>query len=78
MWRLFHLWLRFITFAGRLAHLAYRVHKSGRKISIVIILQKSAWAISHKSHTGMLYFDQYIIILETYYTLPIFTYEVKL
>jgi len=27
IWRVFHLWLRFITFGGRSAHLAYRVHK---------------------------------------------------
>ena len=30
--RVFHLWLRFITFGGRSAHLAYHMHKSGRKI----------------------------------------------
>ena len=36
MWRVFHLWLPFITFGGRLAHLAYPVHKSGRKTPIVI------------------------------------------
>ena len=34
IWRLFHLWLRFITFGGCSAHLAYHVHKSGRKTSI--------------------------------------------
>ena len=28
IWRLFHLWLGFITFAGHSAHLAYIVHKS--------------------------------------------------
>ena len=33
-WRVFHLWLRFITFGGRAAHLAYHVHKSGHKTSI--------------------------------------------
>ena len=37
IWRLFHLWLCFITFGGRLAHLAYHVHKSGRKTLIIII-----------------------------------------
>ena len=36
--RLFHLWLRFITFGGHSAHLAYRVHKRGRKTSIIIII----------------------------------------
>jgi len=30
------LWLIFITFGGRLAHLSYHVHKSGRKTSIII------------------------------------------
>jgi len=38
IWRVFHLWLRFITFGGRSAHLAYHVHKSSRKTSIIIIL----------------------------------------
>ena len=28
IWRLFHIWLHFITFGGRSAHLANRVHKS--------------------------------------------------
>ena len=35
---LFHLWFSFITFGGRSAHLAYLVHKSGRKTSIIIII----------------------------------------
>jgi len=34
----FHLGLHFITFGGRLAHLAYPVHKSGRKTSIITII----------------------------------------
>ena len=37
IWRLFHLWLRFVTFGGRLAHLVYHVHTSGRKTSITNI-----------------------------------------
>jgi len=37
IWRVFHLWLRFITFAGGSAHLAYCVHKSGCKTSMIII-----------------------------------------
>jgi len=37
IWRLFHLWLRLITFGGRSAHLAYCVHKSGCKTSIISI-----------------------------------------
>ena len=39
IWRVFHLWLRLITFGGRSAHLAYSVHKSGRKTSIIIIIK---------------------------------------
>jgi len=38
IWRLWHLWLGFITFGGCPAHLAYHVHKSGRKMSIIIII----------------------------------------
>ena len=38
IWRLFHLWLNFITCGGQLAHLAYHVHKSGSKTSIIIII----------------------------------------
>ena len=37
IWRLFRLLLRLTTFGGRSAHLAYFVHKSGRKTSIIII-----------------------------------------
>jgi len=33
--RLFHLWLRFITYEGRSAHLVYHVHKSGCKTPII-------------------------------------------
>jgi len=36
IWRVFHLWLHFITFGGCSAHLAYHVDKSGRKTSFVI------------------------------------------
>ena len=35
IWRLFRLSLRLITFGSRSAHLAYLVHKSGRKTSII-------------------------------------------
>jgi len=35
IWRVFHLWLRFITFGGRSAHLVYHVYKSGLKPSIM-------------------------------------------
>jgi len=38
IWRLFQFSLRFITFAGRSAHLAYQVHKSGRKTLVIIII----------------------------------------
>ena len=35
IWRLFQLWLRLINFGGRSAHLAYHVHKMGRKTQII-------------------------------------------
>ena len=38
LWRLFRPWHRLIIFGGRSAHLAYLVHKSGRKTSIIIII----------------------------------------
>ena len=38
IWRLFRLSLRLITFGCRSAHLAYHVHKSGRKTSIIILM----------------------------------------
>ena len=38
IWRLFHIWLRFITFGGRSAHLVYDIHKGRRKTSIIIII----------------------------------------
>ena len=38
IWGVFHLSLRFITFVARSAHLAYHVHKTGRKTSIIILL----------------------------------------
>ena len=37
VWRVFDLWLRFITFRCLSAHSAYQVLKSGRKTSIIII-----------------------------------------
>ena len=40
IWRVFHLWPRFITFGGHSAHRAYHVHKSGRKTSIVILFTR--------------------------------------
>ena len=54
IWRLLHLWLRFITFGGRSAHLAYHVRKSGRKKSIIIIII-----------TNVLYIFQ-VILLDLY------------
>ena len=50
IWRLFHLWLRFITFGGRSAHLAYHVHKSGRK------------KINHHHRTWDLSYNLYLCI----------------
>jgi len=34
IWKVFHLWLRFLTFGSHLDHLAYLVHKSDHKTSI--------------------------------------------
>ena len=36
IWRVFHIWLRFIAFGSSSAHLAYHVHTSGRKTTIII------------------------------------------
>jgi len=52
IWNLFHIWLRFITFWGRSAHLAYHMHKSGRKAPIIIhgwntIVMKGSCSVSH-------------------------------
>ena len=47
IWRMFHLWLRFITLGGRSAHLAYHVHKSGRKTSIIIIHSLTVAPVGH-------------------------------
>jgi len=38
IWKVVHLWLHFITFGGRSAHLAYYVQKRGRKTPIIIII----------------------------------------
>ena len=35
IWRVFHLWLCFITFGGRSAHIAHHVHKRAGKTSIL-------------------------------------------
>ena len=54
IWRLFHLRLRFISFGGRSVHLAYRVHKSGRKTSVIIIITKrlrDPEQLNHCQHT---------------------------
>ena len=50
IWRLFHLRLRFIIFGGRSAHLAHRVHKSGRKTSIIFTILASV----HKQNSSRL------------------------
>ena len=50
IWRLFRLSLRFITFRGRSAHLAYLVHKSGRKTSIIIIIIDHIFQVSSIDH----------------------------
>jgi len=51
IWRLFHLWLRFITFGGGSAHLAYHVHKSGRKTAIIILYPVPSCLSHTHTHT---------------------------
>ena len=55
IWRALHLWLRFITYGCRSAHLAYLVHKNGRKTSITIIV--SSITTSHHNTTSSNYLD---------------------
>ena len=58
IWWVFHLWLRFIIFGGRSAHLANHVHKSGRKTSIIIIINhRHPSTNSHPAVTGVSYFS---------------------
>ena len=45
IWRVFHLWLCFITFGAHSAHLAY--HKSGCKTWIIIIKYKKSCDMSY-------------------------------
>ena len=54
IWRLFRLSLRLITFGSRSAHLAYLVHKSGRKTSIIISIIIH-YDHGHVDHNGYLY-----------------------
>jgi len=63
IWRLFCLSLRLITFGSRSAHLAYLVHKSGRKTSIIIII-----IIKHNT-----LFKQSYIYISTLAELPTIT-----
>jgi len=46
IWRVFHLWLRFITFGGHSAHLTYHVDKGGRKTSIIIAYRTITWLVT--------------------------------
>ena len=47
IWRLFRLSLHLITFGSRSAHLAYLVHKSGHKTSIIIIIITKVMTTDH-------------------------------
>ena len=53
IWRLFRLSLRLITFGGRSAHLAYLVHKSGSKTSIIILYYDFAYFPSYHWQYGV-------------------------
>ena len=56
IWRVFYLWLRFITFGGHSAHLAYHVQKNGpktcqsstrskRKGLIILTINQECWRV---------------------------------
>jgi len=52
IWRVFHLWLRFITLGGRSARLAYHVQKSGHKTSIIIIIISwMSWSLFYNNRS---------------------------
>jgi len=53
IWRMFHIWLHFITFGGRSADLTYHVHKSGLKTLIIIMITKSYFHSCHKKNHSM-------------------------
>ena len=74
IWRLFHLWLRFITFGGRPAHLAYRVHKSGRKTSIITIIITIIIIIQIKK-TSMIELKQSLAV-KVYCTIVYLSYKI--
>jgi len=60
IWRLFRLSLRLIIFGSRSAHLAYLVHKSGRKTSIIIIIiwpQSDVYMFSHGNQLLSMHFN---------------------
>ena len=46
IWRVFHLWLRFITFGARSVYLACHMHKSGRKT----LINHQSSIIDHHHH----------------------------
>ena len=46
IWRVFHLWLRLITFGGRSAHLAYRVAVKHQSSSSSIITLRTVSAVT--------------------------------
>ena len=60
IWRAFHVWLHFITFGGRSAHLAYHVHKSGCKTSIIIINHSSVELIKSNKIGEKLCYEGYM------------------
>jgi len=54
IWKVFHLWLRFITFGGRSVHLAYDVHTSSHKTSINNISSSEHHFDGNKKHVSFL------------------------
>jgi len=74
IWRVFHLWLHFITFGGRLTHLTHHVHKSGCKTSIIIII---AHTHAERGWEALLYHFNQMWVMLCFIVLP-YTIYVKL
>ena len=68
IWRLFYLWLCFITFGVHSAHLAYLVHKSGCKTSIILPCVTILW-LEKKPLTWS--FNFYVHIFLWYSLVPV-------
>jgi len=61
-WRVFHLWLRFIIFGGRLPHLAYRLRKTGYKL-LIINQSSSCWCLISEPRTNVYHTSRLVLPL---------------